>query len=236
MQALWRKERDFRYMKLVGITTLVFDFDGTLATCPYDFAYMRRSVLQAVLEHGLDPDALANLGLLEIIHAGAELLGEDQLKSAAFREEATNRLTAIEVEAAEHTYLLPGIVEALQQLRAAGYRLGIVTRNSTAAVAHIIGDTPLPFDAMLCREDVQRPKPHPEHVMQMLHLLGSNPEMSLMVGDHPMDIEMGKAAGMGTVAVLTGQSHQEALEAVKPDLLLPSVLELSAMLLNGDRG
>ncbi len=218
-------------MKLVGITALVFDFDGTLATCPYDFAHMRREVLRTVLEHGLDPQALGQLGLLETIDAGAELLGEDQVRAQAFRQEAMRRLSAVEFEAAARTVLLPGIVAAVERLRLAGYHIGIVTRNSAVAVAQIIGDNPLHFDALLCREDVRRPKPHPEHVQQMLHLLAGTPALSLMIGDHPMDIEMGHAAGMGTVAVLTGQSSEADLRAAHPDLLLPSVLVLTEMLL-----
>ncbi len=218
-------------MHLLGITALVFDFDGTLATCPYDFAHMRRVVLDAARAHGLDPLHLGELGLLETIAAGAELLGADQLRAAAFRDEAMGRLSALEYEAAAVTRLLPGVVEALAALRQAGYRLGIVTRNSSAAVARIIGDAPLPFDALLCREAVHRPKPHPAHVLEMLHLLERTPAVTLMVGDHPMDIEMGHAAHMPTVAVLTGQSDAAALTAAHPDLLLPSVLELAGMLL-----
>lgn len=223
-------------VRLVGITTLVFDFDGTLATCPYDFDHMRQAILHSALAHGIDPAQLAGLGLLESIEAGIELLGADQLRSAAFREEATRRLGAIEYEAAACTHLLPGVPEALAALHAADYRLGIVTRNSSAAVARIIGETPLAVDALLCREDVRRPKPHPEHVEQMLHLLHSTPALSLMVGDHPMDVEVGKAVGMRTVAVLTGQSDAEALRAAEPDLLLPSVLDLVALLLGPREG
>jgi phosphoglycolate phosphatase len=219
-------------MHLLGITALVFDFDGTLATCPYDFAHMRRVVLEAAQQHGIDPRHLNEAGLLETIDDGARLLGADQLRAAAFREEAMGQLSALEYEAAALTRLLPGVPEALARLRAAGYRLGIVTRNSSAAVARIIGDTPLPFDALLCREDVRQPKPHPAHVLEMLHLLGRTPAVSLMVGDHPMDIAMGQAAHMPTVAVLTGQSDEPALRAARPDLLLPSVLELAEMLLD----
>jgi phosphoglycolate phosphatase len=217
-------------MKLIGLRAVVFDFDGTLATCPYDFQKMRRAVLAAVVEHGIDPVKVANLGLLETVETGATLLGEDQLRSAAFREDAMARLGTIEMEAAVLTRLLPGVVEALGRLRAAGYQLGIVTRNSVTAVKMIIGDARLPFDAMLCREDVRNPKPHPAHVLQMLHLLASAPEMALMVGDHPMDIEMGQAAGMRTVAVPTGQSSREELSAVNPDLLVNDVVELAGML------
>jgi phosphoglycolate phosphatase len=221
-------------MKLSGLTTVVFDFDGTLATCPYDFQKMRRALLAAVVEHGIDPAAVAELGLLETIEAGAVLLGEDQLRAETFRTEAMARLGAIEMEAAVLTRLLPGVVAALQRLRDAGYKLGIVTRNSVTAVKLIIGDAPLPFDAMLCREDVREPKPHPAHVLEMLRLLESTPALSLMVGDHPMDIEMGKAARMRTVAVPTGQSSPETLQAAEPDLLLPSVVELAALLTNGN--
>ena len=220
-------------MKLVGVTTVVFDFDGTLATCPYDFQKMRRAVLAAVTEHGIDPARVANLGLLETVETGVTLLGKDQLRSAAFREDAMARLGAIEMEAAILTRLLPGVVDALARLRDAGYKLGIVTRNSVTAVTLIIGDAPLHFDAMLCREDVRNPKPHPEHVLQMLHMLESAPELALMVGDHPMDIEMGQAAGMRTVAVPTGQSSRETLLAARPDLLVNDVVALAGMLVGG---
>ncbi len=220
-------------MKLVGVTTVVFDFDGTLATCPYDFQKMRRAVLAAVVEHGIDLEQVANLGLLETVEAGVMLLGEDQLRSAAFRDDAMARLGAIEMEAAVLTRLLPGVVDAVARLRDVGYKLGIVTRNSVTAVKMIIGDAPLHFDAMLCREDVRNPKPHPEHVLQMLHLLGSAPELALMVGDHPMDIEMGQAAGMRTVAVPTGQSSRDVLLAAHPDLLADDVVALTGMLVDG---
>ncbi len=213
------------------ITTLVFDFDGTLANCPYDFAQMRRAILSTAQEFGLAPAQLDGFGLLESIAEGKRLLGDDEDCAGAFHELAMHRLCAIEYEAAAETFLLPGVIQALQRLREAGYRMGVVTRNSAVAVERIIGDIALPVDALLTREAVVHPKPHPAHAEQMLALLASTPVQSLMVGDHPMDIQMGKQAGMGTVAVLTGQSSEAVLRASAPDLLLPSVLELAAMLL-----
>ncbi|MHB9025099.1 MAG: HAD family hydrolase [Armatimonadota bacterium] len=218
-------------MKLYGFLTLVFDFDGTLATCPYDFAQMRRSVLQAAHVYGLTPEQLDGLGLLEMIEVGAELLAPDHARALNFRREAMERLSSLEYEAAAHTHLLPEIVPTLTRLQQSGFRLGIVTRNSSAAVALIIGSAPLPYDALLCREDVHQPKPHPDHVLHMLRLLDGTPEAALMVGDHPMDIAMGKAARMGTVAVLTGQTNEADLRAAEPDWLFPSVIEMAAMLL-----
>ena len=218
-------------MRFDDITTMVFDFDGTLATCPYDFKHMRRSVLRIAEEFELAPAQLDGFGLLEMIAEGAELLDGDPARAEAFRATALEQLGAIEYEAAATTRLLPGVVDALVGLRAVGFRMGIVTRNSTAAVRRILGDIALPVETILCREDVARPKPHIDHVRQALHLLGEIPVRALMVGDHPTDIQMGKAIGMATVAVATGQSSEEDLRAAAPDALLPSVLSLAALLL-----
>ncbi|MEI7833058.1 MAG: HAD family hydrolase [bacterium] len=219
-------------MELATITTIVYDFDGTLATCPYDFAHMRRVVLDTAAEFGIPAEHLQEAGLLETIEAGGVYLAADEVKSAAFRKLAMLRLCELEYEAAGVTELLPGVVEMQQLLRDNGYRLGIVTRNSYPAVKRIIGDAPLAFDALLCRDHVEYPKPDPAHVIQMLQLLGSTADEALMVGDHPMDIAMGKAAHMRTVAVLTGQSNAAELTQEEPDYLLPSVIELARLLLN----
>jgi len=213
------------------ISAVVCDFDGTLATCPYDFPHMQRAVLDAADDYGIHRQLLGDLGILETIDAGFHLLRQEPSRAGAFRAEAMKRLCALEYEAAGHTVLLPGIVDALQALRAAGFRLGIVTRNSTAAVDRIIGTTRLPVEARLCREDVPRPKPHPDHAHRMLGLLNHHPEQALMVGDHPTDIEMGKAAQMRTAAVLTGQSTAADLRAINPDYLMDSVVELTKALL-----
>jgi len=97
----------------------------------------------------------------------------------------------------------------------------------------ILGDVALPVKVILCREDVERPKPHIDHMRQALMALKVSPVHGLMVGDHPTDIQMGKAAGMATVAVLTGQTGEEDLRTAEPDLVLPSVLALAQVLTQG---
>ncbi len=213
------------------VNTLVFDFDGTLATCPYDFPRMRRAVTRVAASFGLGAEHFSTeSGLLELIELGIAALA-DPLQAKEFRTAALDSLSALEFEAAEHTVLLPGVLDALTALRGDGYRIGIITRNSSAAVARVIGTVQLPVEFTLCREAVKRPKPHPEHVQHMLRLLKGTPARSLMVGDHPMDVATGKAAGMFTAAVLTGQSDAETLSAAKPDMLLLSVVALAEMLL-----
>lgn len=218
-------------MQFDQISSIIFDFDGTLATCPYDFKFMRQSILATAEEYGLQREQLNGFGLLESIEEGALFLAADPERAETFREVALNRLTEIEYEAAAKTRLLPGILDALDGLHTMGYRMGVVTRNSTLAVQRILGDIVLPVETILCREDVTNPKPHIDHVRRVLRLLDTLPVHALMVGDHPTDIQMGKAAGMATVAVLTGQTEEAKLRAANPDLVLPSVMVLARLLL-----
>ena len=217
---------------LETIRFIVFDFDGTLATCPYDFQQMRHAVLTVALAYGLAHEQMGgHAGLLETIELGVGQLAAEPERAHNFRAEALANLAALEYEAAAHTVLLPGIRQALSALHTAGFRAGIITRNSSAAVGRIIGAIPLPISHLLCREAVPRPKPHPDHAQRMLRLLGGGSSQALMVGDHPMDIEAGRAAGMHTAAVTTGQSDEATLRAAQPDLLFSNVVDLVHALL-----
>ena len=70
------------------------------------------------------------------------------------------------------------------------------------------------------REAVQNAKPHPGHVLDALEGMAAGPREAVMVGDHPTDIQAGKAAGCLTVGVATGRMNLEELAASGADLVL----------------
>jgi phosphoglycolate phosphatase len=51
-----------------------------------------------------------------------------------------------------------------------------------------------------------------------------------MVGDHPMDISVGKEVGAFTIGVLTGYSSADDLRGAGADLIIESVSEITAYL------
>jgi HAD superfamily hydrolase (TIGR01549 family) len=127
---------------------------------------------------------------------------------------------------AEETEPHPGCVDLLHRLHSAGYRLGIATSSGRAlpfldrwGVRHV-------FHSIVGREDVERRKPHPEPVLRCIEGLGVPSGAAVYVGDSPIDIEAGRAAGARTVAVLTGTSSREVLAAVEPDYILESAADL----------
>jgi phosphoglycolate phosphatase len=98
-------------------------------------------------------------------------------------------------------------------------------------VDRILAENPLVYDALLTRDEVTAVKPDPGHLLAALRLLGVEPRRTLMVGDHPMDVQVGRAVGTRTAAVLTGAGSPERFSEVKPDLILAQVGDLSDYLI-----
>ncbi len=73
-------------------------------------------------------------------------------------------------------------------------------------------------------------KPSPEGIHLILKELNIAPQEAVMIGDSTHDIEAGKAAGIHTCAVSYGYRSKDILNAVKPDLLIDSCLDLTQYL------
>lgn len=212
------------------LKALIFDFDGTLATGRYDFQGIREGVYALAGEYSVAAPELESLYILEAVERAAEIIAAGQGDAQSFRDRAARIILDGELRGARDSHLVPGAAEAMKRLRDEGYRLAVVTRNSRTAVETIPGATSLACDAFLTRESVSRVKPDPEHVRAALIAVGCEAAEAAMVGDHPMDIAVGKAAGTATVGVLTGGGTRETLGAAGADVIVESVVDLVAML------
>jgi len=216
---------------LRGKQAFIFDFDGTLAILNIDFVQMRQQIYRIIERYGVVPSQFDHLYILEMVEAAVAQIGqEDGSRGAHLYREAHDTILALEAEAARHSGMLPGAVETLQFLRRQGLKVGVVTRNSEAAVRTICTTIDGLCDIFLPREAVRFAKPHPEHLQRALDSLQVPAQEAVMVGDGPIDIRAGKALGLTTVAVLTGGGQRDALLASQPDLLLNSVADLIANL------
>jgi phosphoglycolate phosphatase len=73
---------------------------------------------------------------------------------------------------------------------------------------------------LLTRDDTEHVKPHPDHLFSALRALGVTPAEAIMIGDHPLDIYLGKETGSFTVAVLTGHSGREELLSANANMII----------------
>lgn len=203
---------------------IVFDFDGTLAKLNIDFSGMRAGILDLVADYRIPADGITNLHILEMIEAaGARLTLHSPDEAALFSRAAYALITRIEIEAASDGTLFAGTKTLLTELGRRSIRTGVVTRNCKAAVIKTFPDIDHYCQAVLTRDDAYRVKPNPEHLMTTLSLLGTDPAAAVMVGDHPLDIQLGRETGTYTIGVLSGHSTREALFGAGADLILPGV-------------
>ena len=83
------------------------------------------------------------------------------------------------------------------------------------------------FAALACADDGFPNKPAPDPVLRLCERLGVPPERTVVIGDSPYDLRMGRAAGVAhTIAVLTGVGDLATLEPLA-DLVLPSIADLA---------
>ena len=210
-----------------AVRAVLFDLDGTLIHQTIDFDHMRRAVLAVVARFGLAVEPLAALPSLEAIaRAAAALERRAPGAGGPLTWEAQRVITSIELAAAEGADAFDGVPEALAALRAAGYRVGIVTRNCRPAVERVLARRPLPCDVLLTRDDVCRVKPDPEQLLIALRRLGVAGVDALMCGDHAMDVIAGRRVGAATVGILSDDLPLDRFATVTPDLVLRSVAEL----------
>jgi len=206
----------------VSFDCVIFDFDGTLA---YSEPAYRAAFLHSIQRHtGAAPSELEfsdfwNVTPHEVLKRyGGEML-EEMFVSFEEHYYATHH---------QHLTAYDGIEDVLVALNKRNAPVGIVSlkpRRAGELELDIIGLRRF-VSIAVWGDDVAKPKPNPDGVLTTLEHLGMSPDSTLVVGDSPSDILMGRAAGTRTAAALWGGSSREQLMASGPDVTLESPSEL----------
>lgn len=217
--------------KPLRVKGVIFDVDGTIADSVGTFYEVALEVLQLA---GV-PAAPKEL-VYELMRMGEEnplvkLFPPDHPDpETALKRIIDERMSEWMRRYHYETEAIPGSIELLHELATKGLRLGIATSSGRAlpfldqwGVRHL-------FHGIVGREDVESRKPHPEPVLKCLGHLQLDPHEAVYIGDSPIDIRAGKAAGLYTIGVLTGTSPHEVLLVESPDHILDSVAELRPFL------
>jgi phosphonatase-like hydrolase len=194
----------------------------------------------AVAEGGLIPGAP---GYDQAIAYVQETMGQSKIE--VFRavlggEERAQRANSVfesryaEAVRAGDVSPLPGAVETIMALRAAGIKVCLATGFAPAtrdALLDALGWRPI-IDLALSPADAGRGRPWPDLPLTALLRLGGGAVSELVVaGDTASDVQSGLRAGAGLVAgVLTGAATREDLEKAGAPHILDSVTGLVPLL------
>ena len=209
----------------------IFDFDGTLGDTRRNIVLTMRDTMRALGLPVADEDACAaTIGLL-LRDGFARLL-------PGAPDETLDRCVSVyrrlfdekKKELAPRPF--PGAVQMLSRLRAAGIGLAIASSRSSFTLAPLLRDMGLDgtFDVIVCGDGVKHPKPAPDAVLEVLRRMDVPAAEALVVGDMPVDIEMGRAAGVRTCGVLWGNATRDQLAAAGADFIAASMEDIVAIL------
>jgi len=212
-----------------ALEAVIFDFDGTLAELVIDFTAMKRRVTEAAAAYLPTVPPANGLPVLEYAARLARSMADGEA-ARRFLDEVAGHVRDVEIEAAARARLFPATRAALAALAREHVRCGIITRNCREAVLRVFPDAERAVGVVLTRDDTPYVKPDPRHLLAALSALGAAPARSLMVGDHPMDVATGKAAGTLTAGVASGRVGLPELGRSEPDFLAADVAALLTML------
>jgi len=128
----------------------------------------------------------------------------------------------------------PGVLAAVRELKAGGQATGLVTsKNRQGALRGLrLAGLEALMDVLVCADEVNNPKPHPEPVEKAVALLGAEPASTIYVGDSVHDMNSGRAAGVKTAAALWGPFGRSHLEGARPDYWLKTPGELVELVIS----
>jgi len=194
---------------------IVFDWDGTLM----DSADRIVTCVHAVItELGLEPRSrqqISNIiGLsleesIETLYPGCD---------AAFVARMISGYRALYFsQTPPPSQLFDGAGEMVRALYEAGYLLGVATGKGRRGLDENLDQSGLRtlFHATRCADEAPS-KPHPGMLEQLMEVLGTTPERTLMIGDTVYDLDMARNAGADSVAVSYGVHDRTRLQLSGP--------------------
>ena len=211
--------------------TVVFDLDGTLVDTAPDLV----AALNFVLEReGLPPVPL--LSARNMIGAGARRMIERglELEGRAATPDDLTRLTADFIDhyaahIADASRPFDGLEDALDDLRARGYRLAVCTNKLEWLSKRLLDQLGLSgrFSAICGADTFGVPKPDPAILRQTVARAGGQMVSAIMVGDAGPDIGVARRAGIPVIGVAFGYTEVPMVD-LKPDRLVDHMRDLPA--------
>lgn len=212
------------------VRLIILDFDGTLGDTRANIVLTMRRTLDRLGYAIPDEDTIAaTIGVplekgFEQMLPGISPAGV-ALCAATYREIFEKYRKEMVPD------LFPHVRETLEALKERGFILTVASSRSYGSLKQFLQDMGIAtyISYVLGANSVTHAKPHPEPVLKTMADMGFSADETLVVGDMPVDILMGKGAGARTCAVTYGNASPEDLAAAGADFIIDDFSELLAI-------
>jgi len=223
-------------LDLARIRAVCFDVDGTLSDTDDHFVQKLSRALRRArfLFPAGDPVPFARWLVMRTERPGNLLIGiPDRLGIDHHLAAMGDALYRLGLGRSSAPFLLmEGVRELLIRLRAR-YPLSIVSARGQRTTLLFLQQFDLSpfFRCVATAQTCRYTKPYPHPILWAAAQMEVPPDACVMIGDTPVDIRAGKAAGAQTVGVLCGFGEADELQQAGADLILPRTCDLAEILL-----
>ena len=210
---------------------VIFDFDGTIMDTRRPIVSAKQETMRRMGLSLLDEEACAaTIGYTAKV--GFQMMYPDLEEEKLDQCVVLYRKLFDEIVKVEPPVLFPGMLETFDKLQEMGVTITIATARNRKSLTDFLTRLNIleRFSYILAQEDTVHLKPHGEPVLKTLQDLAVSAEQAMVVGDMPMDILMGKNAGVRTCGVSYGNADRETLLSAGADHVIDSINELIGIL------
>ncbi|WP_130804964.1 HAD family hydrolase [Acinetobacter ihumii] len=214
---------------------VLFDLDGTLIDTAADFIRIIQAMCREEQREVVEAD-LIRTQVSEGARAMVKLVyPELAVDDSVFLQHRQRFLDLYAEQIVVDTDLFSGMYPLLEELETAQIPWGIVTNKPRQLSELLLAELNLTerCSVLVCPEDVTQTKPDPEPMYLAAQQLNLPSEQIIYVGDHPRDIDAGRAAKMYTILAAYGYlplESQHNLKAWQADTIVQDVTELHCIL------
>jgi phosphoglycolate phosphatase len=122
----------------------------------------------------------------------------------------------------------PGVVEALERLKAQGFSLVCITNKAEAFTLPLLRNLDLHkyFQLVLSGDSLPKQKPDPLPLRHACEHFGIDSTHGVLVGDSSNDVHAARAAGMPVICVTYGYNHGHDIRQSLPDAVVNSLTDV----------
>src|SRR5512139_192389 len=222
-------------MPLTKPEMILIDVDGTLVDSVPDLHYCVDEMMKAIgmpLRGEAKVRTWVGNGVERLVRRALINNLDGEPDDALFQKAYPIFLDLYAENTSKRSRLYPGVLEGLDMMQRAGYKLGCVTNKAAQFTLPLLKDLGVydRFAIVVSGDTLPEKKPHPRPLLHAAEFFGVQPEKALMLGDSVSDVKAARAAGFQIVCMSYGYNHGVDIREAKPDAVIDSMVELVPLL------
>jgi phosphoglycolate phosphatase len=127
----------------------------------------------------------------------------------------------------------PGVMDGLDELRQAGYRLACITNKAERFTLPLLRDTGMHdyFELVVSGDTLPKKKPDPLPLLYVCEKFGAAPSEMLLIGDSLNDTQAARAAGCYVFCVPYGYNRGRDVSELDQDAVVDTLVEATRLII-----